>query len=83
MDMRKNLRIRFWVEVALASLTAGLLVLTLAWSEWIELLFGVAPDGGDGSLEWAFVTVLVVITAGVSLLARVEWRKAYPASATS
>jgi hypothetical protein len=83
MDMRKDLRTRFWVEVALASLTAGLLMLTLAWSEWIELLFGVAPDSGDGSVESAFVTVLVVITAGIGLLAGLEWRRAGPASATS
>ena len=81
--MRKDLRTRFWVEAALSSLTAGLLILTLATPEWVELLFGVAPDGGDGSLEWWLVTALAVITAGVSVLAGVEWRRAGPASATA
>jgi hypothetical protein len=47
-----NLRSCFWLEVALGTLTTALLVLTLAWPQWIELMFGIEPDGGDGSLEW-------------------------------
>jgi hypothetical protein len=74
--MRRTVRIRFWIEAALASLTAGLFVLTLISREWIELLFGVDPDGGDGSLEWAIVGILLATTVVFAWLARVEWRRA-------
>jgi hypothetical protein len=74
--MGRTVRIRFWIEAALASLAAGLLVLTLILREWIELLFGVDPDGGDGSLERAVVAVLLVATVVFAWLARVEWRRA-------
>jgi hypothetical protein len=74
--MSRTVRIRFWIEAALALLTAGLFVLTLISREWIELLFKVDPDGGDGSLEWAIVAVLLVATVVFAWLARVEWRRA-------
>ena len=74
--MRRTVRIRFWVEAALASLTAVLFVLTLISREWIEWLFGVDPDGGDGSLEWAIVGVLLLATVVLAWFARVEWRRA-------
>ena len=74
--MGRTVRVRFWVEATLALLAAGLFVLTLISREWIELLSGADPDGGDGSLEWAIVAVLVVATVVFAWLARVEWRRA-------
>lgn len=74
--MRRSVRIRFWIEAALASLTAGLSVLTLISREWIEWLFEVDPDGGDGSLEWAIVGILLLATVIFAWFARVEWRRA-------
>ena len=74
--MNRTVRTRFWIEAALALLTAGLFVLTLISREWIELLFGVDPDGGDGSLEWVMVAVLLVVTVIFTWLARVEWHRA-------
>jgi hypothetical protein len=74
--MRRAVRIRFWIEAALALLTAGLFILTLISHEWIEVIFGVDPDGGDGSLEWAIVGILLVATIVLGWLARVEWRRA-------
>jgi hypothetical protein len=53
-------------------------VLALVSREWIELLFGVEPDGGDGSLEWAIVAVLAVATVVLAWLARAEWQRAAP-----
>src|SRR6266550_2200251 len=43
--------VRFWAEVMLAVVTGALGALTLVWQEWIEAVFRVDPDGGDGSLE--------------------------------
>jgi hypothetical protein len=74
--MRRRVRNRFWAEIALTLLTAGLFVLTLVEREWIELVFGVEPDRGDGSLEWAIVAVLLVATIVFAWLARAEWRRA-------
>jgi hypothetical protein len=72
---RPGSRTRFRVETGLALLTLALLVTTLISREWIELLFGVDPDGGSGALEWAIVAALAVATAAFGLLARLEWRR--------
>lgn len=45
-------RTLFWIEAALAGVAGFLTVLTLFTREWIEAVFSVDPDGGDGSLEW-------------------------------
>jgi hypothetical protein len=63
-----------WVETVLAAASAGLFLLTLVWREWIEAVFGVEPDGGDGSLEFALPVVLLCITITLSLLVRRDWR---------
>jgi hypothetical protein len=70
-----KLRVRFWVEVGMTSITTILLIMTLISREWIEALFGVDPDGGDGSLEWAIVGVLAAVSLVFSLMARDEWRR--------
>jgi hypothetical protein len=53
-------RRRFWTEIGLGAASFVLLVLTAAWPEWIEAIFGVEPDGGSGALEWALVAVLAL-----------------------
>ncbi|MEU4195422.1 hypothetical protein AB0E69_26210 [Kribbella sp. NPDC026611] len=54
--------------------------ITLIWQEWIEFVFGVDPDRGDGSLEWVIVAVLAVVAVGSGLVARWEWRRTQAAS---
>ncbi len=76
--MRDGLRLRFWLECALATVTAVLTGLTLYSREWIEVVFGVDPDNGDGSLETALVVSMLAATIAFSILARSEWRRHLP-----
>lgn len=71
----RTLRIRFWLEACLGVLSAALLLLTLLVPDWIEAVFGIEPDEGTGSLEWAIVGALLVATVAASALARLEWRR--------
>ena len=82
--MKPQLRVRFWLEAALAALGGFLFVLTFFWRDWIEAVFGVDPDQHSGSLEWAVAVVLLGVTLLSGLLARAEWRRPdSPASAAS
>jgi hypothetical protein len=72
----RDLPRRFWVEVSGALLGFALAVLTLAWPEWIEEIFGVEPDGGNGMAEWGIVLGCFAIAVASSLTARREWRRA-------
>jgi hypothetical protein len=56
-----NLRVRFWVEAVAACAAAVLGVVTLLWWDWIEAVFGVDPDHGNGSAEWIAVAGLFVL----------------------
>jgi hypothetical protein len=63
--------------------TSGLLaVVTAIWPDWIERVFGIAPDQGSGALEWLIVAVVISISVGFALAARLEWRRAPRADAT-
>jgi hypothetical protein len=74
--MRNALRWRFWPEMGLAIVTSILFVFTLAQRDWIEMVFGLDPDQGNGSLEWLIVGALLVVTIALSTLASYEWRRA-------
>jgi hypothetical protein len=41
--------------------------------DWIEQLFGLSPDGGDGSTELMYLVVFVVIVIAFA------WRRGLPA----
>jgi hypothetical protein len=60
---------------ALAVLNGLLAVVTVVWRDWIELVFGVDPDGGSGAAEWLIVLVLGIISVVSALAARSEWRQ--------
>ena len=74
-----RVRSRFWSEIGLAAVSVAMLVLTAAWPDWIEEVFGVDPDGGNGSLEWAIVAVSAVVAVGCATLVPLEWRRTAPA----
>lgn len=73
--MRKPLRRRFWVETGVAVVTSILFVVTLLWKDWIELIFNIDPDQGNGSLEWVIVGFLLAVTIVLFALAGYEWRR--------
>lgn len=73
--MVHNVGPRFWVRLALATMSAVLLVLTLVWHDWIEIVFRVDPDHGSGWLEWLIVVLTFGLTLVFSISARREWRR--------
>ncbi|MDQ0850498.1 hypothetical protein QFZ65_002436 [Arthrobacter sp. B3I9] len=73
--MKRKLKKIFWWEAAGAVASAALFILTLFNRDWIEVLFGVEPDGGSGSMEWAVVVVLAALTLlSVAAVSR-EWHR--------
>ena len=74
--MGGKLRTRFWVNAILSSVSGGLLILTLAWHDWIEGVFGVDPDGHNGSVEWLICAGLFLASVISFLAARRDWRAA-------
>jgi hypothetical protein len=73
--MSEQLRLRFWIETALAATSGAFLLLTLIWRTWIENVFGVDPDASSGTLEWTIVAALLAVTVACTLLARREWAR--------
>ena len=68
-----RVRVARWkIEAVLAALFAVATVLTAIFPEWIEA-FGLEPDGGDGSAEWAVVLVLGLGTALIALWSRRDY----------
>lgn len=72
----RALRPVFWIEGLSAVVSGILAVLTLLWKDWIEILFHIDPDGGNGSAEWLFVLTSLGLAVTLSVLARYEWHRA-------
>jgi hypothetical protein len=78
--MKKHLSNRFWLEAGLGAVSGILLVMTLLWQDWIEIVFRVDPDNGNGSFEWLIVGVTAIAAVTCAILARSEWRRAQEAT---
>jgi hypothetical protein len=74
--MPARLRTRFWLESAIGSVTGAMAVVTLLWHDWIEAVFRIDPDRGNGSAEWLVVMVFAALTVLFAFSARHEWRRA-------
>lgn len=74
--MPSGLRRRFWLESIFGSVTGIVAVITLFWRDWIETVFRIDPDSGNGSAEWLTVLVLLLVMVTLALGARHEWRRA-------
>ena len=73
----------WYVEVLLGGAALVLALLTLVWNDWIELVFRVDPDAGDGSLEKALVAALLVAAVVCGWLARTQWRRSRAAASAT
>lgn len=73
-----GLGLAFWIEAVLSAFGTFLGLLTIVWHDWIEGVFGVDPDHGNGSAEWIAVIVLLAIGAVCGALARRQWHRAHP-----
>lgn len=73
--MSRHFRTRFWVEACLATLTAVSALVTQLWPNWIELVFRVDPDHGNGSLERVLVGVCLVAFLVTVTFAGAEYRR--------
>ena len=78
--MKPRPRRRYRFELVAAGISSVLFVVTLFWTDWIEIIFGVDPDEGSGALEWLIVAAFFVIAIVSSVLARREWHRAQIAS---
>lgn len=65
----------FWVKLALAATSAALFAITMAWHDWIEIVFRVDPDHGGGWLESLIVVVAFGLTLASSISAHADWRR--------
>jgi DMSO/TMAO reductase YedYZ heme-binding membrane subunit len=70
----RKLRIKFWLEAALASVTGVLCVVTLVWRDWLEA-FGFDPDRHTGGAEGVIVAALFVLSLACATTAGIEWRR--------
>lgn len=74
--MPSGLRHRFWLESVLCSVTGIVAIITLFWHDWIEAVFRVDPDSGNGSAEWLVVAVPLLLTVILAAGALRDWRRA-------
>jgi hypothetical protein len=62
------------LKSSLACASALLALLTLVVRDWIEVVFRVDPDGGNGAVEWLVVCALAAVALVFATLARAELR---------
>ncbi len=77
--MSAGSRTRLWPEVGVALLSAALFVATVVVPDWIEIVFGIDPDGGNGAVEILISVASLTATIGSAGLARLEHRRAQTA----
>ena len=75
-------RRKFWIESWVAAASGLLSVITLIRQDWVELIFRVDPDHGNGALEWAIAGGLLTVCLLAAALARVERRQGPTLTAT-
>jgi hypothetical protein len=75
--------LRFWVELAAGTASVIMVAVTSLWPQWIEAVFGFAPDAGSGETEWGLTAGLCALAVIMFVGARLERRRAVAARAPS
>ena len=73
-------QVLFKIEALSTAAFAVSFVVTVIDPEWIEGVFGVDPDHGDGSLEWLLSAALLLVSVVLAGFARRTWRRMKPVS---
>jgi hypothetical protein len=73
--MSRGLRGWFYLELVSGIVTSILFVASIFNRAWIEVVFRVDPDNGQGWVEWMIVGALLALTIVLGTLARNEWRR--------
>ncbi len=76
----RTLSTRWRFDVLAATAFTLLSVLTLMVPGWIEVVIGIDPDGGNGSLEWLIAAGCAVASLAFVLDAKVCWNAATAAA---
>ena len=63
-------------ETALSAFFAVMALTTACWPDWLETVFRVDPDGGNGTAEWLAVALLGAAAVVMLALARRDRRVA-------
>ena len=71
----KPTRRRLQLESVSAVFFLAAAMVTAVWPDWIEAVFHVDPDHGNGSLEWVIVAVLGVAAVYTAALAWRDYRR--------
>lgn len=74
--LKAGLRRRFYPEAIVSALAAVMFVVTLVDRSWIEGVFHIDPDAGNGNVEWMIVGGLLLLALALGALATIEWRRA-------
>ncbi|MEU9880366.1 ABC transporter permease [Streptomyces phaeochromogenes] len=69
-------KVRRWASRTLAASSVLMLIMTVVVPQWIEAVFRVEPDGGDGSLEVMVVIALAALAVITCLDVALEVRRA-------
>ena len=72
---KRTLRLRFWAEAVLATITGILCAVTPIWPDWIEAISGWDPDQHNGSVEWMITVGLLIATIVMVAIAIREMAK--------
>lgn len=81
--MRVKTSLRFWVELAAGTASMIMVAVTSLWPQWIEVVFGLAPDAGSGETEWGLTVGLCIFAVVMFVAARLEWRRITGAARTA
>lgn len=71
----RRVLVKVWVEMTLGMISAVSLSLAIVMPNWMERLFQLAPDAGDGSAERGFALLWAVISTLMFGLAGRTWQK--------